>query len=110
MSDNPIIEMRAFHTTHQERSLTDKPYWKTERTVAFLRADGVERVYGCRTIDIIDDELIETPALTKKQWRRLKRLYDRMVRRKAFEHETDYRPGRVDSGNRPYWELRLTRR
>jgi len=109
MKENYISEMRAFHTTYQVQRGQGKPYWKTERTVSFTRTDGVERIYGCRPVDMHEDELIETPSLSERQWRRLKRVYGRLVRRTAFAHETDYRPGRFDSGNKPYWDIRLWR-
>lgn len=107
MRENYIREMRAFHTTYQVQRGQGKPYWKTERTVSFTRTDGVERIYGCRPVDMHGDELIETPSLTERQWNRLKRVYDRLIRRMRYVHETDYHPGRLDTNNQPYWYLYL---
>jgi hypothetical protein len=110
MIPNPIVEMQAFHHTYQDQRGGGKPLWRTDVTVTFMRADGRDRTYGCRTLEIFDDEVIATPPLSERQWRRLKRVYDRLRRHVAWTAKTDYRPPAREMNYRPYYELHLKRR
>lgn len=111
MSDNPIVRVEAYYSSYQYQPCGGgKSSWHKLISVVVLRSEGSERIYGGRPVDIVEGEWIDTPSLSEKQWRRFKRIYDRLRRRATWTSKTDYRPPRYDYNHQPYYYLLLKRK